>query len=210
MIKRKNVNRPANPNKLARKMFNDMLNARRELKYIEISSESAMPVDGGIIALTQKIVQGDSAGTRDGSDINIAGLSVRFQLALNAAASLDFCRLILFSDNDSHGAYPTPTGALDGILTVADPNAAYDFPVAVRHRFKILLDQDFAMSNAGNSKVVQFNRNIKMGAHKVYYSATTDVESANNKGAIYAMVISDTPTTTTAYNLTVAVKYYDS
>ncbi len=198
------------PHRVEKRMIIDMLNARRELKYIEVSSESNMPVDGGILPITQKIIQGDTSGTRDGDGINVSKLSLRLQLALNSAATLDFCRVIVFSDNQANGVYPTPSGSTNGILTAADPNAAYDFPVAVRKRFKILLDKDFAMSTAGNSKVVQFDTKLQLGNHRVYYSGTTDAEASNSKGAIYVMLISDTGTTLTAYNMTMAVWYYDS
>jgi hypothetical protein len=188
----------------------DMLNARREMKYIESNVEANFNVNGTINTLTQNIIQGDTAGTRDGNSINVKEIDVRFEAFMNSSASIDFIRLIIFSDEQANGIYPTVSGSTNGILTSDDPNAAYDFPTAIYHRFKIWLDHSWSMSINGDSRAVQLVRKVKMGNHKIFYPAATSIEAANGKGALYALLISDTPTNLTAHNLGVAIKYFDS
>lgn len=189
----------------------DMLNSRRELKYIETGVEANFNVDGTINTLTQPIVQGDSSATRDGDSINVKEITVNFQAFMSSSATIDFIRVIIFSDEQGNGVYPTVTGSnSNSVLAQADPNSNYSFPTAIYHRFKIWMDHRFSMSINGDSRAVQLSKTIKMGNHKVFYPQTTSVEGANGKGALYALLISDTPTNLTAHNLLVGIKFYDS
>jgi hypothetical protein len=197
------------PSAVARKAVIDILNARRELKYFEFHTSSTLSSGGGIVALSQPIVQGDTAGTRDGESINMAYLDIHWELNLAAAGTRAICRLIIFTDSQAQGVLPTVTGSTNGILTRADENACYDFPVAIHHRFKILYDESVCLSSAG-IVCSHIKRKIKLGNHKVVYLDPTSVAVANGQGAVYALLIEDSVVNATAVDLSVAMAYYDS
>jgi len=196
-----------------KKVVVDVPNARREMKYFEVGAAGTISSATGLITpLTQPIVQGDGSGTRDGESINVVSILCRFAFQLATGAVRDYVRVIVFYDTQANGVYPTVTGSTNGLLTSApNPNSSYDFPVAIRHRFKILHDETHAMTATGDSATIRVVQNIKFGNHKVYYPATTSVEAANGKGAVYVMFVCDTASpNSTAYDLNCAIKFYDS
>jgi hypothetical protein len=202
-------NNKAMSTKLAKQAVVQILNARRELKYFEAHTSGTLSSAGALYAISEGIIQGDTSGARDGESIHVQSLQLHWELNLNSSTSRAITRLIIFSDNQAQGIYPSVTGGTNGILTRADTNSSYDFPVAIHHRFKIYLDESICLSDAG-VRTAHIYRNIKLGNHKVFFTGTSAAQASNGPGALYALFIEDGVTFQTAYDISAAIKYYDS
>lgn len=190
---------------LTKQAFESMLNARREKKYFTLNDESTVPANGAVTPITQGIIQGDSAITRDGNQMDMVKLSIRLQLALNTSTNTDWVRFIVFSDGFANGTYPSVTQ----VLEAADPNASYTREVVITHRFKIWHDVILPMCNSGQNKCLAHVKDIVM-RHKVTYLGATDAEGSNGKNAMYYLLCGDETTNLTLFNLDMGVFFYDS
>lgn len=190
---------------LTKQSFVAMLNARREMKYYTDNDETTVAANGAIGPMSQPIVVGDTADSRDGNQISVSELELNLTLALNASATSDTIRFIVFADMQSNSVYPTVTD----VIVAADPNAIFTRSVRVTKRFKILHDVLLTLTSVGSNRIVIHRKRIKTN-HVVTYNGTTSVESANGRGAVYYLICGDETTNLTAYNLDWAVSFYDS
>jgi hypothetical protein len=191
---------------LTKQAFVQMLNARREMKYNTQNSETNMPVNGSINTMTQAIIVGDTADSRDGNQISVKNIDIKLSMFLNASVNIDFVRFIVFVDQQSNGVYPT----VGDILVATDPNAVYTRSVVVTKRFKILRDKTFTLTTGGDNRAIFYSKKLHLGNHTVTYGGTTSVESSNGRGAVYFLLCGDEATNFTAYNIDWGVTFFDS
>lgn len=191
---------------ISKRQFQDMLNARRELKYYPGLVETTVPANGTVNTMTQPIIVGDTTDTRDGNQINVAKIMVNFSMFMSTVPTVDFVRFVIFADNQSNGVYPTFTD----VLVATDPNASYTRQVVVTKRFRILHDKLFSLTTGGNNRAITHRAVINLKNHVVNYNGSTSVEASNGKGAIYFLICGDESTNPTAYIHDWAVCYYDS
>jgi hypothetical protein len=190
---------------LTKQAFESMLNARREKKYFTLNDEDTVPVNGVVTPIIQGIIQGDTAITRDGNQLDLVKISIRLQLALNTSTNTDWVRFIVFSDGFAAGSLPS----VAQVLEAADPNASYTREVVVTHRFKIWHDVILPMCNSGSNKCLAHIKDLPM-RHKVTYLGATDATGSNGKNAMYYLLCGDEPTNLTLFNLDMGLSFYDS
>jgi len=190
---------------LTRAQFRQMLDARREIKYITLSNEASAPADGLVFPLTQKIVVGDTADMRDGSQIQLTKFNVRCQFYLHPSAALDFVRYILFVDTQNNGVAP----ARADLLVSADPNSSYTRAVSITKRFHILKDMCIPLTSTGSSLAVVRDFTVTC-RRTVTYSGTTDVESANSRNSVWFLVCGDQAANFSTYTLDHGIFFTDS
>lgn len=183
-----------------------ILESQRETKFQSETVAATLAVNGTVYDLTQNIAEGDSSTTRDGLQINMAKLKIRFEALLNTAASTDFVRLLIFQDTQSNGVAPT----VAELLVSADPNAMLNNLVLVQKRFKILLDKTWSMVTGSATRAIQFTRDINMKGVKISYLGGTDATAANGKNSCWALVISDEATQPGTFVLDVGMLFHDS
>jgi len=158
----------------------------QELKrYVVAFTGVTTSTAGSITPITQGVIQGDSLTTRDGDQLILKQLIMRYQLALNTGNSTSQ-RVIIFSDNQANGATPTVTDVLNSASWITGYN-----PVTFQSgRFKVWHDEYVVTTlsghNAVNDKVWKFN--LK---HKITYLDVTNNATANGKGAMFVLFIAD-------------------
>ncbi len=190
---------------ISKQQFTDMLNARREMKYFSDNSETTVAANGSIVPMSQGIITGDTADTRDGNQIQTCKIDINLTLALDADALVDTVRFIVFADQQANSVYPTVTD----IIVAADPNASLTRNVKVTKRFKILHDALIPLSIGGNNRIVVHRKSLPF-RHTITYSGTGNVEASNSKGALYFLICGDLTVELSAYNLDYAISFYDS
>jgi len=182
-----------------------MLDARREIKYITLNDESIVAADGGVGPLSQRIISGDTANTRDGSQIQLKQIECRLQLVMNTSATTDFVRFVLFLDRQNNGATP----AVTDVLVAADPNANYTHSVVVTKRYRILKDFTVPLSNVGSNRAIVRDFKVKC-RDTVSYQGTTDTAASNSRNAVYFLIMGDLTSIQTSFNLDTGIQYTDS
>jgi hypothetical protein len=178
----------------------------RELKYGNPITSGSYSNAGAVVQITQGIIQGATAQTRDGNSINVKEVDVTWQSALAAASGQDWVRMIVFIDRFANGVYP----AVSEILMSPATSSPLEKANFITHRFKILFDKVIPMSSGGNSKVTSIRKKIKLNNHHVEFLAATSLQSANGPGAMYYLLLGDAASNQSTLTVNAAVKFYDA
>jgi len=169
-----------------RQMIRDTIASQVELKrYVVAFTSIATTTAGSVTPITQGIVQGDSILTRDGDQVIIKRLTVRYQLTMNTGLA-NCNRVIIFWDNQNNGSTPAVTDVLNSASWIT----GYNPVVQQQKRFHILRDTFVVASNQGSNTTTDRVWNFKLN-HRVTYLDTTNVATANGRGAMFILFISD-------------------
>jgi hypothetical protein len=167
-------------------MIKSMLNSRVELKRSVVAFTGlTTSTAGSITPITQGIVQGDTVSTRDGNQLLVMRLVVRHNLVINTGVQCSQ-RVIIFWDNQANAAQPVVTDVLDSASFIT----GFNIPNAQSNRFHILHDEFIVTSLNGANSGVDHVWTFPLH-HKVTYTGTTNVATANGKGAMYILYIAD-------------------
>lgn len=198
--------RQAGGRSVSKRAVVNMINSRKELKLYEYEVESTGPVSGTVEAISQPIIVGDTSSTRDGNQINMKQMILRLEASLHASAVYDKLRIVLVSDRSNNGAVP----AVLDILSFQDPNSGFTPSVHVSHRFKILYDGHFVMTNVGSNRIIAKTIKLNLGNHVVNYLATTSTAAANGNGSIFMVICTDEGTNVLDWHVNITELFYDS
>lgn len=176
-----------------RKLEKQVRQDRQEWKSIDVIQTVTPALSAGILTLLNGCSQGDNLNNRDGRQIFIQSIQIKFRAEFNAAAATaQPVRFILFYDKQSNGAAP----AVSELLDTATAGAVDALRLlTTRKRFKILADRRYYVAqNAGPGGIVddiylkkpitvQYNANNTGGitditTNSLYYLMTSD-EPAN-------------------------------
>ncbi len=176
----------------------------RENKYFTTSSSGTMAQAGVVWAITQGIIQGDTIEQREGMQINVTRLRVRFTALVNGVNNN--ARVIIFKDLHSRGAVPNVTDVLDSAVVSSGYNVYYK----QANRFKILVDESIPITTGGSNSAVTKCWDLKQKSTKVSFLGGTDVSTANGPNAYYMIVLCEISTTPPTYTFGFEVNYFDS
>jgi hypothetical protein len=182
-----------------------MIDSRIEHKvHTFVLGSTAFATAGLITPLTQAIVEGSDINQRDGTEILVRKLAVKFSGAAGAAGSTT-ARVVIFSDMMAQGGVPAVLDLLDSATYIA----GYAPTNVQRNRFKILYDRPMVLvDTATNGNVM---RELKFTLnHKVFYSGSTNVAGANGKGALFILFIASNIGGGPAYNFSVETIFTDA
>ncbi len=186
-----------------RQMVRSMIAANVELKrYVVAFTGITTSTAGSVSPVTQGIVQGDSLLTRDGDQIIVKNLWIRYQLTMNTGM-VNTQRLIVFWDNQANGATP----AVGEVLNSASWITGYNPVIQQQRRFHILLDKAVVASNNGSNTSNNREWKFKLN-HRVTFLGTTDVATANGRGAMFVLFISDGANA--LYSASFSIEFTDS
>jgi hypothetical protein len=134
-----------------------------EVKLVDTVYNAGISAAGVVVPLSL-LAQGADYNNRDGISVRAVAAEVRISVEMNAAAAFDEYRVIVFVDNEFHGAAP----AVTDILEAADVRSPFNH--LGFERFKILHDQLRTTSSNGPqvfSEVLKF----VLGHHLKYTGA---------------------------------------
>ncbi len=180
--------------------------ATRELKVTEALDSGNTATSGGTSQITRGIVEGDESYQRSGRVISLKRLELWWQATMNASATTERVRVIVYSDKNSNGATPPLTDILLSVSVLS----SYHRHVYQAKRFKILYDVTMPMCINGSNRAVngKFVHNFKN--HKVVYDGATDVDASLYSGHLFFAIISDTVTNVSTFAFRASVQYNDS
>lgn len=139
---------------------------------------------GAVFNLSNAIIVGDTNSTRDGSQVNLTQVKMRFQT--QGVAVSGTTRTIVFQDTQNNGVLPAVTEVLDNANVISPLNV---LNVITNKRFKILSDDVINCNIAGeNLKYVSHTFKKKLNK-KVTYNAATAIAAANGRNALFMLVI---------------------
>jgi hypothetical protein len=159
--------------------------ANAENKGTVVSSPgNAVTAGGAVFNVTPNIIQGDTVSTRDGSQINLNKVCMRFETQGVAVSGIT--RVIVLQDHQNNGVVPGVTDILDN-ANVISPLNVLNF--VTNKRFKLLSDDLINCNIAGQN--LQFRKHMwsKALSKQVTYNAATNVAAANGRNAIFMLVI---------------------
>lgn len=177
----------------ARKVI-QVLNQREEKKYFGLNTSAFAPAGGGTtttVALTE-IGQGDTDITRDGDQIYVTSIQLRYNYIIDPAwTGVNYVRVILYQWIDAIAAATAP--AAQAILLNVSTNreaviSAYNHDT--RYNYRILYDKvhqvgiggssvspqtfhDEVMITKGFNRKIQYEASTTAGTNKFYLMVTS-------------------------------------
>lgn len=174
-----------------------------EYKYKD-SAADVTPSTTEAFVLLNGLALGDTSETREGQSILMKNMLVRFQLVLNASASVTATRVIIVIDKQSNAAAPTAAQILDVTGSMISPlNIDYG------SRFVVLLDKLFALDNVGK-KIIEFKRFMKLNAHAKYNTANNGTVADITTNSLYMMHYSSEATNTPTLSYNIRLRFIDN
>ncbi len=186
---------------VTRRQVNAMIRSSRlanaEIKSFNISQVGINPaIAGTIYNITRAIVLGDGSNQRDGAQINLQEVHMRFNARTTLTSSV---RAIIFSDNTSNGVAP----AVADVLASTTFISAYNNIITNEEkRFTIHSDQVFDLSTNGVMNLTRTTTH-KWRARKLTYLANTDVDAALGRNQVFLLIIGSTIIPFVDYDITV-------
>ncbi len=151
-----------------------MLNVEYKEHNLITTSVPIVDIVGTIYQLTN-IPQGDTTQTRDGNQCKLTAINIKGIYNIHASATNSFVRIILVLDKQTNQAiYATSDLLLD---TTAQDSINSPLQLNNRHRFVVLYDKVFLVSNSGT------------GARKIniYKKLQIPIRFDNSAGAISSL-----------------------
>ncbi len=187
------------------RMVEKAIMERMELKqYMFDQGGTVATTAGTILNLSQFIIQGDSFNQRDGMQIFMEKVRIRFNGSIPTLGVFANLRFILFQDTQAHGAPPL---VID-VLEIAGVNSTPNIVQQQGRRFRIL--KDHTMSLCANGKQTQLE-DFTMGVkRKVTYNGTTSVSTANGPNSLFILIITDLGANSPVYSFDVLMSFRDA
>lgn len=169
---------------------------QEEWKNIDASTSDAAIVVGGVFLLNG-IAPGDGYQNRDGRQITMQSIQLKFRAESDSTAtgtnSRNAVRFLLAIDKQSNGAAPAVGDILD-LTSVSAIDAMRN--LNNRKRFKILMDRRYEMSTVGPANMVDEFYLKRTNLQEVTFNAGTAGTVADIvTGSLYILYCSDTTTT---------------
>lgn len=169
--------------KIAKKAIESNEKKVVELKNYDVEQAytvTGIPSTGQVDALTSGIAQGDTAITREGDQITLKSIFLRFEII--HGDSTNIFRIILFRWMEA---------TVPSISSVLESNVTAGYPLSpllrnANHRIQVLYDNLFAQSTNTNANIVEkvyVNKNLG----NCEWQQTGSVES----GQVYLLMVSD-------------------
>ncbi len=159
-----------------------------------------------IIQLTN-IPQGDTDISRDGAQVKITDLNIKWTVEMDVTPNFTFLRFMVIHDRQTNGAIYTAGQILEDITTgnaIISPNNLDN-----KFRFRKLYDKVFTLSNSGGNQVRygEFNKKLQM---KLRFDASTPSIADLTSNSLSIMIISNRTTNGCDLNVFSRVRYVDN
>ncbi len=147
-----------------------MLNVEYNIADTVVTA-TASPIAPAIVQLTN-LAQGDSNITRDGNQIKVTHIQLKYFFTINASAVATCCRILLVQDRQTNAGIYTANQLLKDVSV--NDNVNSPFEENHRRRFKILYDRVHDLSDNGN----------QIGRGRKYLKLQIPVRYSANAGTI--------------------------
>ncbi len=143
-----------------------MLNVEYNIADTVVTA-TASPIAPAIVQLTN-LIQGDGNTTRDGNQIKVTHIQLKYFFTMNASAVNTCCRILLVLDKQTNAAIYTANQLLKDVSV--NDNVNSPFEENHRRRFTILYDRVHDLSDNGNQigrgrKFIKLNIPVRYSAN---------------------------------------------
>jgi len=172
-----------------KKLEKQVRQGKEEWKSLDTIQTVTPMIAAGVLTLLNGCSLGDNLNNRDGRQIFIQSIQIKFRAEFNAAAATASpCRFILFQDKQANGAAPAVSELLD--MSTAGAVDALRL-LTTRKRFKILADRRYYVAqNSGLGGIVD-DIYLKKPITVQYNAGTTGVITDITTNSLYFLMTSD-------------------
>ncbi len=182
-----------------------MLNSEIKNHDVQLTNQ-AISTTSTISQLTN-IAQGDTVSTRDGNQVKLISLDLKYTLVLNASATSTFVRVMIVHDSQTNQAIYTEGMLLDdvsgsdGIVSMLNRDNKFRFRVLYNKVHSL-----FAASAKGNS----FTKVHKDLVLRIRFDASTPAIADLTSDSLSILYVSDQGTNTPVVTQFCRLKYVDN
>jgi hypothetical protein len=178
---------------ITKNAIKSMIQTRKEIKSVAVTTAYANTVAGVINPLVQQLITGDTVNARDGSAIRPMYLELIYTLLNGVGSTNSLHRIIVFQDMQNTGVLPTVAQVLDGGLLYS----TYAILNRQQRRFRILHDEIHGVVGGSNSAASHVHKRLMMKGD-IKYNGDTNASTSNGPGALFILSITDSVVVGTA------------
>lgn len=168
-----------------------------ELKYFDVSTSGTITSTGTLTALNG-INQGTNPNDRVGDKLKTVSSFLRLAMTVNATATTNFLRVIIFRDKQTNLSVPGVTDVLQSASFMSPLNNSYSM------RFKVYFDKTYAFdAESAGTQVDKIYRRMKFKTE--YSTGSTGIRT----NGLFILLISDQATNGPTVNYYHRLKYKD-
>ncbi len=177
-----------------------------EKKFHDVHITATAVVETAVITQLTNIPQGDTDITRDGAQVKIWSLFIKYFVSANASAVGTITRHIVVLDRQTNGAIY----AIGDLLINTTTQDIINSPVNLdnKFRFTILYDQVHMMGAGG--KVISYGKIFRKMEHKLRFESSTPSIADLNFKSLSFVSISNQPTNTPTITMFSRLLYIDN
>lgn len=178
-----------------------------EYKFHTVSATTQSITDTASATALTNLSQGDTATTRDGSQVKFTSLRFGYNLKSNPSGTMSTVRLMLVHDKQTNEAQATATDVLQDSTPVDAIISAYNIDNV--SRFNILYDKVHTLVNT--SSVGQVTRTIHKKLNlKVRYDGNAGDVTDLTQDSIFLIMVASTTTNDPAISFQIRLRYLDN
>ncbi len=189
--RRRYTKRPATRRQIygaaGKQLYKDVRSLKRlinvEFKFHDVQLSASAFTVAPIITQLSNIDQGDTASTRDGSQVKCLSLQLSYFINQNASGVIDVVRVLLVKDKQTNQAIYTIGDLLSDVTTGDSIVSPYNRDN--RLRFTVLYDKVHHFS-AGDRRVATFGRKFRQDQILRYDAAVGDITDSTQSS--YSLV----------------------
>ncbi len=176
-----------------------------EFKFHDVQTTTTLNDAPAIIQLTN-IPQGDTDQSRDGAQVKLTRLSIKYTIAMNASANASHVRVMLVHDKQTNQAIYAATDLLSDV-TVND-SIVSQLNLDNKYRFHVLYNRVHNFSVTGKQLTYQeVNKEIDM---RLRFDNSTPSIADLTSSSLSLLFVSNEPTNQPSLTLFARLRYVDN
>ncbi len=177
-----------------------------EFKFHDVQITATAVSTTATISQLTNIPQGDTDITRDGAQVKVTRLNLKYLLASHASAANTAVRLMLVLDKQTNGAIYAIADLLAD--TTANDIIVSGLNLDNKYRFRVLYNQVVLLNNEGwNNKYHVINKQLQQ---RLRFESSTPSIADLNSGSLSFVIVSNQTTNTPLVTMFSRIRYVDN
>ncbi len=178
-----------------------------EYKFHSVGAQGAAITDAPSATNLVLLSQGDTANTRDGSQVKLTSYRFAYTLKIHASATNTMVRVMIVQDKQTNQAQATATQVLQDSTIIDALTSPYNVDNA--SRFNILYDKAHSMSSVGSTSCIHRVIHKKLNL-KIRYDANVGDVTDLTQDSLFLILVSDEPTNDPTISHTFRLRFLDN
>jgi len=178
-----------------------------EYKFHDVQLTGVGLTETGTIVQLTNIAQGDTDQTRDGSQVKLTRLDIKYFLGSHVDQPLTQVRVMLIHDKQTNQAIYSLADLL--VDSSTSDNIVSPLNLDNKYRFRILYNKIHSLTNSGSNHAI--NRKIHKELNmRIRYDASTAAIADITSSSLSLVLISNQPVNQPAITLFSRIRYIDN